>query len=41
MTKDINVRISDGGNFIFHCPSVRDLFLNEDYKTSVIWSIEY
>ena len=35
MTKDINVRISDGGNFIFHCPSVRDLFLNEDISLTI------
>lgn len=35
MTKDINVRISDGGNFIFHCPSVRDLFLNEDMSLTI------
>ena len=32
MTKDINVHTSDGGSFVFHCPSVRDLFLNEDKK---------
>ena len=35
MTKDINVRISDGGNFIFRCPSVRDLFLNEDMSLTI------
>ena len=35
MTKDINVHISDGGNFIFHCPSVRDLFLSEDMSLTI------
>ena len=35
MTKDINVHISDGGNFIFRCPSVRDLFLNEDMSLTI------
>jgi len=35
MTKEINVRTSDGGKFTFHCPSVRDLFLNEDMSLTI------
>ena len=35
MTKDINVHISDGGKFVFHCPSVNDLFINENMSLTI------